>query len=153
MSLQRTARIPILVFSSPVYWSDEDILAYKGKLKSALSQQFPRLQEEDWEYHFFSDASKVQDFTQKAPASEIAFFIPMSGGVQPWMIELEQRYKHIVLINAYLPNLFGSEWVNPLLQRNAHPSSACSLACLAGGAPSARSAHTGNRTDRTLGHQ
>ncbi|MFC1564784.1 hypothetical protein ACFL6G_07590 [candidate division KSB1 bacterium] len=122
-TLKKTFPIKFYLFASPVYWKN------KAELDSVRNELANRLTGSAFG-EFISrddvilvDSEEGLDTLENTGVCDLAVFIPMSGGVQPWMLKLSERFDIIALANAYLPGRFIDENMSSrLLALNAHPA-------------------------------
>lgn len=119
-SLQQTFPICVACFASGVYWKDEQ------ELRSAVEAAARALREQgggggaDAVVSLIRSEADAAAFAEGSPRA--CLFVPMSGGVQPWMTRAAEGCGHIGLANLYLPGSLADDWSDELLDRNAHPA-------------------------------
>ena len=114
-ALRLAPPLPLIILASPVYWKDRDQAeAFAGRLTLELGGGA--------DLHFVGGPAEAAA-TARTLVGGTAVLLPLSGGVQPWMIEVAASLRHAALANAYLPD-FGLPPVDAalLLERNAHPA-------------------------------
>ncbi|HEY9250219.1 MAG TPA: hypothetical protein VIO38_13850, partial [Rariglobus sp.] len=107
----------VIALASTVYWPDAD------ELRRCFEQIAA---------HLASACPAPLDIRliHGAPTDELlagfdgltAVLLPLSGGVQPTLVNLSARLRHAALANAYLPGFLPAELGSRLLHRNAHPA-------------------------------
>ncbi|MCP4727413.1 MAG: hypothetical protein GY863_20415 [bacterium] len=120
---KQTYPVKFFLFASPNYWKNreefepvvEELLLAWGNTKSALNIEAEDIIIID------SEESLQQQLGQST--SDLAVFLPLSGGVQLWMLRLAEKYKYIALANAYLQeSFFSKDLSSKLLEMNSHPA-------------------------------
>lgn len=114
---------PLWFFASEVYWPDA---ALRESTISKIETEMRRLLSGISECHarIVSDEATFQRaMAELDDVAGLAWFVALSGGVQPWMLKLGERYEQVAVVNAYLPEGVASSVANDLLHRNAHPAS------------------------------
>lgn len=109
--------LSVVALASTVYWPDAD------ELRRCFEQIAA---------HLASACPAPLDIRliHGAPTDELlagfdgltAVLLPLSGGVQPTLVNLSARLRHAALANAYLPGFLPAELGSLLLHRNAHPA-------------------------------
>jgi hypothetical protein len=121
-ALHATAAVPVYLFAASVYWPDAaELNEAAALLARSLREVWDDVLSESLTFHLVaSDESLAEALPDDTEG--LAVFVPMSGGVQPWMLRLAERCEHIALINAYLPGALPFGLTDRLMHRNAHPS-------------------------------
>lgn len=110
--------LPVIVFAGPSYWRDPNETRHAfesiaGHLRANLKTPFL--------FHLIASEKDLRMLVAEQKYS-VAALLPMSGAVQPWMIEYAQTLRHGAILNAYLPGMLPVELGALLMERNAHPS-------------------------------
>ncbi|KAF0093059.1 MAG: hypothetical protein E1N59_3188 [Puniceicoccaceae bacterium 5H] len=119
-SNQLTTSYPleVFLFASPVYWPDAaartDLFAQVEALLSTCTQG-------DFSFRRVDRAEDLGDLTNKSQTP--CLVVPLSGGVQPWMLRLSDTRDCLGLFAAYLPEAMPADLAGRLLHANAHPAS------------------------------
>lgn len=116
--LQQSHALPVVMLASPVYWRDaaqRDVVL--ERLRGELARNCPA----PLEFHLIDAPERVGPVATEL-RGRTAIVLPMSGAVQPWMVELGAVLAHTALANAYLPGFLSPDLAAQLLQRNAHPA-------------------------------
>lgn len=115
--------LDVVLFSSPKYWEEKTALAeiitdLHAQLSAEIGDDSGELIKFHWVFSAI-DAAGIETFRANTPV----LFVPLSGGVQRWMLELSRRCDIVCILNAYLPD-FGlpHKIGTQLLKRNAHPA-------------------------------
>ncbi len=119
--LSKEYQVDVLGFASPVYWQNSKELtqSFEG-IKSTLVKTIP--DGIKYKFNLLKSESDVDSFDSLQEESA-AVFIPMSGGVQPWMTALGKKYAYVGLFNAYLPDSGIPDKISrSLMMLNAHPA-------------------------------
>ncbi len=116
--------LDIFAFASPRYWGEESKL---NRLLEVIKRSFSAIIEgedgENLRFHLIHSDDEMEAACSQSGAKH-AVFLPLSGGVQNWMIRLSENFKSIALLNAYLPEIgLPEETAGALLSANAHPAS------------------------------
>lgn len=115
--MKTTAPLPVIAFASPVYWpNNEELRSVFLQVSAHLADACPR----PLEFHLVRGAADAGLCSRLQGG--IAVMLPLSGGVQPALIELADRLEHVALANSYLPGFLPAEIGGALLHRNAHPA-------------------------------
>lgn len=117
--------VDIFAFASTRYWiTRSELEARFDDLKNSISASIPAELANAFVFHLLRSEEEI-DRIDPAESPGLAAFLPMSGGVQPWMMKLAERYNFIALLNAYLPEFnLPRELSETLLAANAHPACA-----------------------------
>lgn len=122
--LERRYSIPVLVFASPTYWPEEaERRAAFEQLQAQISMHLSEWDVFTGEWHLIDSQEPMKSLEAEKARGGCAVFVPMSGGIQPWMKIAADFFENLLLVNAYLPEILESELGHALLHRNAHPSS------------------------------
>lgn len=103
--------IQTIAFASSVYWPD---MADAQQIAGQVSDNLKGISSAT----LISTEEELKAL-ESLPNKGAAVFIPLSGGIQPLMMESAKRFSHIGLYNAYLED---SDEGRKLMQLNAHPS-------------------------------
>jgi len=117
-ALQQSHALPIVVLASPVYWRDP---AQRNVVMTRLRAELERGSPVPLEFQVIASTDEV-DPVATALRGRTSVLLPLSGGVQPWMVTLAKNLGHIGLANAYLPGFLSPALGAELLDRNAHPA-------------------------------
>lgn len=121
--LERNYSVPVLVFASPTYWPDEaERVAAFEQLKRHISAKLSASNVCSGEWLLVDSPEAMNSLEAEGLADGCAAFLPMSGGIQPWMKIAAGFFENVLLVNAYLPELLDTSLSHSLLHRNAHPS-------------------------------
>ncbi|MFA6286036.1 MAG: hypothetical protein WC661_01530 [Opitutaceae bacterium] len=115
--MKNTSPLSVIALASPVYWPDASELrcvfdTLATHLSAACSTPLA--------LHLIHGAPT--DARLSAFDGKTAVLLPLSGGVQPALVNLSARLHHSALANAYLPGFLPVELGAQLLHRNAHPA-------------------------------
>ena len=122
-TLERLWPLDILLFVSPAYWSNAvDRRNHARRIERALRAAAGEFGDSVAVCLLDSDEAVAEAAAEADGEGRAAVFVPLSGGVQPWMLRAAEQRKHCALLNAYLPGLFEEEIAHALLRRNAHPA-------------------------------
>lgn len=122
--LERSYSIPVLVFASPTYWPEEaERREAFEQLHAQISAGLSEWEVSSGEWHLIDSPEAVKSLEAGLIPGGCAAFLPMSGGIQPWMKAAAEFFENLLLVNAYLPEVLDTELGHALLHRNAHPSS------------------------------
>lgn len=124
----RSFPISLICFGSPVYWPDRAeaeaaVAGVTNLVRQALADELfcalePRLID--------SEAAMLAWLAEpRARREGLSLFVPLSGGVQPWMCHVAEAVDHVALLHVYLEAGEGAHHDLPgrLMHRNAHPAS------------------------------
>lgn len=117
-ALQQPHALPVALLASPVYWRDP---AARGAAMAKVKAELERASPVPLDFHIVVAAEQVRDVAA-ALKGRAGVLLPMSGGVQPWMVDLARSLRHVGLANAYLPGFLTPALGAELLDRNAHPA-------------------------------
>ncbi len=86
--------LDVLAFSSPNDWPDQkERTQAQQAVETVMRQSSAPEVAEALEFHWVNSA-ECSEKVAKAESGEAALFVPLSGGVQPWMIAVASRYQH-----------------------------------------------------------
>ncbi len=121
--LTRIFPLHLYGFASPVYWENrEAVKICFSKLVDQLRTGIPMEYRESIQSELLFSETDVENLKVTSSARS-AGFIPLSGGVQPWMLKMSENFRHVALINTYLSEMkLPEELSEQLLSFNAHPS-------------------------------
>lgn len=117
-ALQQLHALPVAVLASPVYWRDS---ARRDAIVARVQEELEQASPVPLEFHVVVAAEQVPDVAAVL-GGRTGVLLPLSGGVQPWMVELARSLRHVGLANAYLPGFLTPALGAELLDRNAHPA-------------------------------
>ncbi len=110
---------PLLIvgLASPVYWPDaQELQRFFTTLSARLSEHATGTVS----FHLLHGEATEEDLAAFREAT--AVLVPMSGGVQPLLLQIAPFFRHQALANAYLPEFLAGEAGHALMHRNAHPA-------------------------------
>ena len=111
------APLTVIALASPVYWPDTDALrGVFAAITAELSAGAPTPPE----FHLLHGAPPAG--TLEKFAGRDAVLLPLSGGIQPILVELGRGLGRAALANAYLPGFVAEPLAAALMHRNAHPA-------------------------------
>ena len=114
-ALEHTTQAKVLIFASPRYWPDKDELAViYGHVQKVLEEALAGL---DVTTTLIYSADDLQGLGGGA-----ALLVPLSGGVQAWMIEAASGFEAVALLPAYMPGPLSLSASQLALARNAAPA-------------------------------
>ena len=114
-ALEHTTQAKVLIFASPRYWPDNDELAViYGHVQKVLEEALAGL---DVTTTLIYSADDLRDLGGGA-----ALLVPLSGGVQAWMIEAASGFEAVALLPAYMPGPLSLSASQLALARNAAPA-------------------------------
>lgn len=120
--------LDLVLFSSPVYWSDEAELA---QFQNTLEKELTRAFEEsgvNLKFHRIQGEPKPEQLDALREAEVLVLF-PLSGGSQEGILEIGKGATFKAVFNGYLPESGLSEALtHKILHRNGHPASTDSYA-------------------------
>ena len=109
--------LPVIALASSVYWPDAEELR---RAFATLSVELSAATATTLEFHLIHGIAPAESLA--AFSGRTAVLCPLSGGIQPLLVELGQRLRHCALANAYLPGFASEKLAASLLHRNAHPA-------------------------------
>lgn len=122
-TLKKLWPVDVFLFASPVYWPDE----------AERKQVFRKICDElDWVagafreclvHHLVDSEESAREAALAGSDGRAAVHVALSGGVQPWMLQVAEGRAHLGLLNGYLPGFFSDEITHAVMHRNAHPAS------------------------------
>lgn len=110
--------LTVAVLASPVYWPEA---AQAEAVCAALRTQLEADAPAPLEMRLVMDPAALRALAVELRGRP-AVLLPLSGAVQPWMVELAEELAQVALANAYLPGFLEPEFCAQLLERNAHPA-------------------------------
>lgn len=121
-ALKRTYPVDLIVFASPVYWPEAaERTATYDSLVRVLPTVVEGLTAGQLRTHLVASEADLQSALHSAKPG-LAVFCPISGGVQPLMLEAADFFKRVALLNAYLPDSLPPDLSEEFMHRNAHPA-------------------------------
>jgi hypothetical protein len=117
-ALSHSHSLPVIALASPVYWPNA------AELESVVVELRAGLQagaSTPLDVRLVRDLDEVRTL-KHAWRGQTAVLLPLSGAVQPWLVELGDALAHVALANAYLPGFLAPALSGRLLERNAHPA-------------------------------
>jgi len=115
--------VDVFLFASPAYWPDE---AERKKVFQKICDELDWVAgafQECLVHHLVDSEESARESAAIPSEGRAAIHLALSGGVQPWMLQVAEKRVHLGLLNGYLPGLFSDEVTHAVMHRNAHPAS------------------------------
>lgn len=120
--------LDLILFSSPVYWSDPvELLQFQEALESHLRKAFESSGVAFRIHRIHGDLEEAD--LEALQNVEALVLFPLSGGSQRAILETGERARFKALFNAYLPECgLPDFFTHTIMHRNGHPASTDSFA-------------------------
>lgn len=101
------------------YWEEEEILQAFEESKQAFVH--PSYPVDSIDFHLITDENGFEGFMAQYKGKGVVL-VPMSGGVQPWMLRIGRLARFVVLVNGCYQNFFSDEIRYKVIEKNASPA-------------------------------
>lgn len=120
-ALHATFPVEVLCLASPIYWNNQAHLETSFERIKALLDACAAESSSTLDIRLIQAEAEVPGPSEGAP-QPLRILLPMSGGVQPWLLRAASSGAPLALLNAYLPDILEASDAHALMHRNAHPS-------------------------------
>lgn len=121
MMEQITKPVVVCFLFSTRYWEQEEI--------NKAYQEGIQLFSPETDVHIVQDEEGYERFLPVAKGNGTVL-IPMSGGIQPWMIKIGKNASFVVIAQGYFNGFFSEDTRNKMVEKNAPPALADTYAVL-----------------------
>lgn len=104
------------------YWNHEEIKeAYHEGIKLFSDLYGSKNNEETFDFNLVQDEDGFERFMLKAKG-KMTVLVPMSGGVQPWMLKIGKAARFTVIAQGYYKGFFSEHTQEMMVEKNAPPA-------------------------------
>ncbi len=113
--------VAVGVLFSTRYWNQADMTDIFMEVQSSLSDYIKEYQKINFEFYLIKDHESFEKFYYRTKNNPVVL-IPMSGGIQPWMLKVGQSAAFTVIVQGYYNSFFSERVTSCLVEKNAPPA-------------------------------